>query len=348
MRIAYITGDVQYNRNFAFFHDLLVNFPIPSPSYHKVCCVAPNFNIPLVETIKNRGVYVDCCMRTFQLSTDMWWNKIRDFCSDCDVVISGNITNLDDVLHPEIDKPLISVSLAERYFETPGSYGNFHKDRFNKVAISNTARLAFPEYVRDKVKVIYPGIDPSRLTQKVRREDLRNGWFPGRSDDLKLILFVGERFAKKGLAKVLEALERMGPEYKLLVASKHKPEMNIPRHLFGRVVFVTQGYDIGDIYLACDCVVLPTEHEGMSTTLLEAWYLNVPTVTTRHTAVLELMSRHPDTDFGTLLDVDCEPKDLIEAIHGAYPSTQANSCVLQHYMSNNLIEEWGKYLEEIV
>lgn len=344
MKIAYITGDITHNRNFAFFHDLLANFPVGPGWIHKVCLILPRFDRILVQKIKERGVCVDAVFEDFQPTPDAYWEKICQFTSDCDVIISGNITNLDDVLRDDIRIPIISVSLAEQgYRSSMGSYGNFYKSRFNKVAISKTAVEAFPEHVRGDVSVIYPGIDPSRLSQKVRREQLRNSWFPGRSDTVKLLLFIGSHHEKKGFRKLLEALDNLPSDWKLMILSSVR-DMGIPEHLHGRIMFCSTSYDVADIYLACDCFVLPTEHEGFSSSLLEAWFLQIPTVTTRHKSMLELMGRHPDVNFGSLVDVDCTPKDLAESIQKAVPSPEANQCVLQHYMASNMVENWHKYL----
>lgn len=349
MKIVYMTGDVTYNRNFAFCHDLLSNFPADSNWVHKICLIFPSFDRILVQKIKERGVYVDAVFEDFQPSPDAYWEKICQFTNDCDIIISGNITNLDDVLRDDIKVPIVSVSLAEQgYRSSVGGYGNFYKSRFKKVAISKTAVRAFPEHVRGDVNVIYPGIDPSRLSQRVRREQLRNSWFPGRSDIVKLLLFVGNHHEKKGFRKLLEALDHLPSDWKLMVLGSSTRDMGIPEHLHSRIMFCAPSYDVADIYLACDCLALPTEHEGFSSSLLEAWFLQIPTVTTRHKSMLELIGRHPDTNFGSLVDVDCAPKDLAESIQGASPSNEANQCVLQHYMASNMVDNWQKYLESLV
>jgi len=349
MKIAYVTGDIKPNGNFSFFHDLLANYPVPDPQWnHRLYLISPTWDRGLVTKLKNRCIDVRACFEDFQISTDAYWEKICKDLEDVDVIISGNITNLDEVLPDSIQQPIVSVSQAERGYKSPtGTYGSFYKPRFEKVAISKTAIEAFPEHVRKDVSVLYSGIDPGRLSQKIQREDVRAHWFPGQTDTIKLAMFTGTHLDSKGCDKAIAALEFLPVEWHLVVLSE-KTDLKVPEHLNQRVLICPPTYDVADIFLAADCFVLPTEHEGLSLSLLEAWYLNVPTVTTKHKAMMERIARHQKVDFGQLVEVDHTPKELAEAMQKAKPSETAGQCVYQNYMASNMIESWETYLENLV
>lgn len=350
MKIAYITADISHNDHFSFYHDLLANYPVPTPAWnHRVYLIHPNWNRDLVKILKERGIAVEACFEDFQPTMDIYWEKIRSHTEDCDVLISGNITNLDEVLHDNIDKPIVSVSLAEKGYRTStGGYGSFYKPRFKKVAISKTAIESFPDHVRPEVKVVYGGIDSSRLSQKMTREEVRDNWFPGgKSDGMKLILFIGVEQESKGLDKLVQAMEHLSKDWHVIVLTDPR-DLKLPDHLLGRFHICQPTYDIADIFLSCDCFVLPTEHEGLCPHLLEAWLLGIPVITTRHKAMLEIIANNQDVDFGSLVDVDHTPKELAEAVEKAVSSTGATECMFKNYMASNMISNWQKYLELLI
>lgn len=349
MKIAYVTGDIMPNGNFTLFHDLLGNYPCPYPEwYHRVYLIAPQWDRGLVNHLKERYIDVRACFEDFQPSTDIWWQKIKADTEDCDVLISGNITNLDEVLPDNIDKPIVSLSMAEQGYRSPtGGYGSFYKDRFHLTAVSRSAINAFPEHVRSKVEVLYSGLDPSRLAEKHQRGKVRAEWYPG-EHDLKLMLFIGTHSESKGMSKAIDCLNHLPKNWRLVVLGKPEPgSLNIPEHLSSRVSFCNPAFYVADIYLACDCLVLPTEHEGLSMSLLEAWYLKVPVVTTKHNSLQELQTNHPDVDFGSIIPVDCDSKELAEAVAKSRPSPSAQECVYQNYMASSMVRRWQDYLQKV-
>lgn len=347
MKIAYITGDISPNGNFTFFHDLLANYPCPDPDWrHRVYLIAPTWDRILVNCLKERYLDVRACFEEFQSSTDAYWEKIRKDTEDCDVIISGNIENLDEVLPDTIKIPIVSVSLAEKgYRSATGGYGSFYKERFVKAAVSQTAIQAFPEHVRDQVTPLWSGLDPSRVSEKVPRTQIRDAWFPGR-EDIKLMLFIGTHQESKRLVKVIESLDHLPDNWQLIILSP-PGNFKVPERLSSRVQVCTPTFHVADIFLACDCFVLPTEHEGLSMSLLEAWYLNCPVVTTKHNTIKELQAKFSEVEFGAALEIECTSEDIGKAVLEAKPSSSAQKCVYENFMASNMIERWQKFLERV-
>lgn len=347
-KIAYFTGDIAPNGHFSFFHDLLCNYPKDPNWFHRIYLVGANWDYGLLQHLKDRYLDVRPCFRDFQPSVDHWWKLLKEDTADCDVIISGNITNLDEVIPDDIDKPVVSVSLAEQgYITSGGTYGSNYKPRFIKTAVSNTAKLAFPEHVRDQVTAIHSGIDISRITPHIQRHEVRETWFPTRADDVKVLLFTGTHQESKGLHRAIQVMDELPEEWQLIVLTPMKSLRNIPEHLQKRIHLCPPTYYVGDIYQAVDCLLLPTEHEGFSMSLLEAWYLETPTVTTKHKTILELQEKHPTTDFGQLIELDADAKETALAIRCCYKSESANELVLKNYTAQHMVERWQNFLESL-
>ncbi len=355
MQIGFLTADIRHDGNFSLLYDLLGNYlPKQDGHQHRVVLLGPNYNDHLVDQLKIRLIHLEPCFKVFQRNHEMWWEKISTALEGCDVVISANISDLDDVLIDSFDKPVITVSLYQEGYKTAtGGYGNFYKPRFHKAAVSHTARQAYPDHVRNDpdvpIEVLYCGIDPSRVSPnpEASREKVRERWFNQKAEDMKVILFVNPLNEDKGFMKTVEALDYL-PNSWCIVTPTLARDFKVPDHLHNRVFLCEPTFYIGDLYNACDVFVLPTQKEGMSLALKEAWSLNVPTVTTRHKAMHEMIGKHQDVDFGTLVDINITPEGLAEAILKAKPSESAAECVNEHYMAVNMVERWEKYLERIL
>lgn len=347
MKIGYFTGDIQPNGHFSFFHDLLTNYP----GKHRIYLVNPNWDRGLVRILKEKGIEVQAIFEDFQPDTDTFWNKIYQHSLDCDVLISANITNLDEILPEHIEKPIVSVSLAQQGYKLPnGLYGSFWKKRFHKVAVSQAAIESFPQGARNNVKVIHSGVCPKRLTTQISRDKLRADWFGKEADNVKLIMFTGSHQESKGLQRIVEALDYLPANYYLIILNS-PPDLIVPEHLSKRVKNCAPTYIVADIFEACDVFVLPTEHEGMSMALLEAWWLEVPTVTTRHSTIKELQAKHEGIEFGKLIDIIHSPKELAEAIEEALAEglpDGVSKCVAENYTADQMVNRWEAYLNSIV
>jgi len=86
--------------------------------------------------------------------------------------------------------------------------------------------------------------------------------------------------------------------------------------------------------------------------LFEAWYSEIPTVTTRHTSFLELQRLHEDAHLGSIIPLkysgsEEEDKELATAIESATtPSESAKTMVMKHYMASNMVDNWTNYFRK--
>jgi len=103
----------------------------------------------------------------------------------------------------------------------------------------------------------------------------------------KIVLFVGEGWHRKGVRFLLRAFSEVRqrvPAVLLVVSSPQRGYGHLMRELdlkLGRSVIVTgfvSDKTLGVLYSACDVFVLPSHHEVLSQTLLEAMALGKPVV----------------------------------------------------------------------
>jgi glycosyltransferase involved in cell wall biosynthesis len=132
------------------------------------------------------------------------------------------------------------------------------------------------------ISVIPNGIDFDTFRpNRTSREDVRKEFqIPL---EARLLLFVGNNFADKGLAFAVEALNRLNDDMYLLVAGSGNPTPY--RRLFSgrpeRLIFAGQRTGMPPLYAAADGFVLPSCYESFSLSCLEAMASGVPVFAAR-------------------------------------------------------------------
>lgn len=162
-----------------------------------------------------------------------------------------------------------------------------------KIIIANSKMVAteiaqYYPIVKNKIRVIYNGIDMEKFSpgdepQASVRKRLN---LPV---DKKLILFMGNGWARKGLKQALQIAKLCDAT---LVAvgkgklSEIKNEVNKKNIIFCGVVD-----NMPDYYRACDAFVLPTAYDPFTSSVLEALSCGLPVVTTRHNGASEAVQQ---------------------------------------------------------
>src|SRR5262249_49115543 len=112
----------------------------------------------------------------------------------------------------------------------------------------------FYDVPSSRIRVISNGIDIHRFTpdpdggQAVREEF-------GIPQDAKLLLFVGHEFSRKGLAYVIDALEKLDVWLLVVGSDDPVPYRKLARKAEGRLVFAGHRSDLPAIYSAADAFV---------------------------------------------------------------------------------------------
>jgi glycosyltransferase involved in cell wall biosynthesis len=226
------------------------------------------------------------------------------------------------------------------------------------VAVSRAAAAAFPERLRDKVKILWNGIELDRIAPSRPRDVVRAEWGCGPDDDL--IGYVGRLAVSKNPVAVAQAAAvlQQRPEFKgrtiraVLIGDGTHREIVVPecRELCGdSLVLVDPPDHIGDAYAALDVMVLASPSEGMSLALIEAWAAGLPTVATPVGAVPEL-----EAEFGRLtvrVPVGAEGNRIGEAVLEARAMSvfiDAQGIAWQHLSAGAMARRWAEFLAEVV
>lgn len=144
-------------------------------------------------------------------------------------------------------------------------------------------KIAAPE----KIVAIPNGISENRLAVTRSRSIIRNEL--GVPDSAVFFLTPGRLFKGKGLEYLLDAIPHLstrlpGP-FRIVLAGEGSLRGELERRIAqlaarDRVIFAGFRPDIANLLNACDIVVLPSLHEGMSIALLEAMAMQRPIVAT--------------------------------------------------------------------
>ncbi|HEY2957430.1 MAG TPA: glycosyltransferase family 4 protein [Actinomycetota bacterium] len=137
----------------------------------------------------------------------------------------------------------------------------------------------------DDVTVIPNGFSPAEFNPGRRareRAEVRRRL--GIEPDHVVLLFVANELERKGYATVLAAMRRLGrAELRLLVAGRVSPEqVRKQAREFGvadQVRPLGPSRDVGALHAAGDLLVLPTQYEAFSLSILEALGSGLPVVT---------------------------------------------------------------------
>ena len=150
---------------------------------------------------------------------------------------------------------------------------------------------------RERLPVIYNAIDPAMFNPGLRshRAALRARY--GIADDATVFLLVGSAYARKGVARALEALAALpAPAHLLVVGRDRNPQryVALARRLAleQRVTFAGAQTDPGPFYGAADVFVLPTLYDALSNAVLEALACGLPVVTSDRCGAGELVLAH--------------------------------------------------------
>jgi glycosyltransferase involved in cell wall biosynthesis len=150
----------------------------------------------------------------------------------------------------------------------------------------------------ERIEVVHSGIDPQRFrgASSERRAHLMREWqLP---EELPLAGCIGALVPFKGfacfVAAAAEVLKRRDCAFVIVGEGEQYEELNRQARTLGidhRFRLVGFRTDIGDILSALDVFVFPTLEEGLGTSLLDALYLERPTVASRVGGIPEVI-RH--------------------------------------------------------
>lgn len=275
---------------------------------------------------------------------------VTNACRDADVLITWGIPNLH-FFTQDLRIPVVEVSHASgEWSEQAKITHSSPAGASHLVAVSETARDAFPAEIRGRVEVIYNGIDAEHVMPRLGRDRQRAAWQI--NGNVNVALFLG-RFAEvKRPELFVEAIAKL-PEEWIGVMIGHGPVEGAIRELagrtcHGRILFPGVVSHAGDAFAASDVFVMTSEAEGHPLTLTEAWIAGVPCVSTGLPFLEEakvILDCMPCTSCDS--DPDCIAAAIATAMSDEWTDDRRN-VACQHFSASAMACRWEQYLLNVV
>ncbi|MFH1304285.1 MAG: glycosyltransferase family 4 protein [Planctomycetota bacterium] len=190
-------------------------------------------------------------------------------------------------------------------------YGKYHK----LLSVSGGGVKCFPEHLRDRVAVIYNGLDFTRCVARKSRRQMRAEW--GVSDEKIIIAYLGRFEKSKNPQLVAKSVAKLGAGYHALIVGEGVDNDEIIReslHDCGRkhITILGNQDDVGSVLNAVDFILMAGPTEGCPQVMMEAFGARCPVISTR-TGFLEEFEK----PFGKLvfeIPFDPTPKDVANAV----------------------------------
>jgi UDP-glucose:(heptosyl)LPS alpha-1,3-glucosyltransferase len=165
----------------------------------------------------------------------------------------------------------------------------------------------------EKTSTIYNGVDLERFhpTQDVtERNEVRRRF--GIPASARLVLFIGNGFARKGLGFLIEAWPLIGGGTFLLVVGNDRERNSYARrtdelNVLERVIFAGAQSNVEELLRAADALALPSLFEPFGNVAMEAMASGVPVLTSAFCGVAELV---PPSMRGFVVEDPSDPGEI--------------------------------------
>ena len=337
MRVAFLTPSLHIGGAERWILSLARNFQSIQPTGVVVC--SPHHHPTMLEeAARLMPVYLT---RKYGNAAETR-RLLKRACITADVLITWGVPRLG-VVTRDLPLPVIDVSHSDGAWEQQtkmvrraASGADFH------VAVSRCALNAFPEDIRSRAKVIYNGAEVDRVAPR-RVRSAKCG-----SRNEKTALFLG-RFEKvKGFDRLFEAAQHLPSNWQI-VAHGHGSLQTKFRNPHSAIRIEPPLSRVGDALATADALVMPSRHEGMPLTMIEAWLAGTPVVATPFGFVREATEMHGD--LCEIVTQSPTGKQLAAGIVRAADRTyvaKARDIAWQHYTAAAMAQRWEEYLHEVV
>jgi glycosyltransferase involved in cell wall biosynthesis len=247
-------------------------------------------------------------------------------CADADVVVVHALfRRLRELLLAENSEPQLQLGFLRRLHRRAyyGILARLEKRIYSKRSVAlaavspRTAELLAKYFHRRDVAVIPNGVDTLQFSPAARlaRRDAARARRQFRADDLVLLL-IGNDWANKGLATILEALAALADiPARLLIVGDDAPgpwrEMARRLGVLERCIWEPATADILEAYAAADLYVSPSREDSFGMPVAEAMACGLPVVTSVFAGVSSLLCDGVDS---LVLRDPLDAKALAEAI----------------------------------
>lgn len=325
-------------------------------SWEPFCLDAERMGVPVLASTELHGDQPNAKRGLVRMrSAD---DALRQALDGADVLIHWGIPHMRGIVQRvRWNGPSVSVSHGSGDWTlnmtTQAANGSTHF-----AAVSKPSMMAQPKAVRERTKILWNGVDPSRVNVTLPREAMRNTW--GLQSDDIAIGYVGRLSDEKRPMAIAHAWMGLGGKIdgRRVVpvwvgdgwqGEKYRSLIRQTVGTAGRIIGPTN--DVGSVLNALDVYCLASPGEGFSVGLLEAWVAGTTTVATPVGSVPELEER-----FGQMahrVPINATPEQVAEAVTAAVNdrgavAKRAQAVALEHLSLTAMGERWADWLGEIV
>ncbi len=279
-------------------------------------------------------------------------NGIRAAIKDAEVVMTWCLHSMDRNVPVTVDVPVIEYIQNSDKYAADVVKSNIGIPHYYS-ACSETAAQVAPKDCR--VRIIYNGIDANRTVPRLGRDMQRSLWKLG---DRKILLFMGRFVKEKHPEMAITCLQHLPEEWVTVFVGngyQNKEIHNLAQMIApDRVFFVESKYHVGDALAAADTFILPSDFEGHSLALNEAWLAGVPTVYTDFETMYELERKFGS--LGVMIPKVSSPETVADAIVKASSGSSetlayvanARNVVWNNFTLPRVSFQWEQYFEEVI
>lgn len=205
--------------------------------------------------------------------------EARALAEDCDVLIAWAIEDLGPVLQG-LSRPPKVLSVSHSPYQCSHATGLYARtewvDRW--AAVSEYARLALPEAVRDRCQIVGNCVDPDRLVSTRTRAEMHRAW--GVPDGALVAGFYGRISPEKRPEVMIEIARNLpSPWHVVLVGPDWMTGLRESADL-PNLHWAGADPAAGDVLRAMDVLVVPSMFESWCLVIAEAITVGTPVVST--------------------------------------------------------------------
>jgi len=328
------------NPNRLVFSGIAVKLPRPLPDGEP----PKDGSFPLIYTVASDKI--DASEPRVRLVAT-FEDAVQAVIGKSDIILTWGIPSLQEHLPEGALPPIVVVSKDSGDWAKRFLHSNSLLTRYC-VANSTVAASAFPTRVQGRVRIIHDGINLNRVVPRISREAQRRLWDLEVGD--KVAGYLGRIEADKGAAKTVDGVALLGSEWKVVFIGAN-PNCRFVRELErqckakipGRYRLLDWCHDVGSALAAFDVFCHPSDHEGFSNSLAEAWLAGVPTIYTAGTGAI------PDLgEMGVPVSARANGTEIANALRGAYRNellaARARAVIENNYLVTHYVRRWTDYL----
>jgi len=200
---------------------------------------------------------------------------------------------------------------------------------------------------KNKIKVIYGGVDHSIYKPLNDKKNLRKKW--NLPEEGKILIHIGVEKWRKNITNILKALKILEKQFKNIylvrIGKMEKRTAKTIKELdLEKLIIYYQNLEekeVSELYNACDLLIFPSFYEGFGLPVLEAMACGIPTVVSDKTSLPEITQGN---------SLYCNPysyEDIAEKIFKVLTDKELYQTLKEKGLNHAKNFSWKKYAQQV-